>query len=237
MKDWAEGHAGCITPPSPHPSSLTTPSSLPLLTPILHHSTPPLPLLLRALLTPNPPSPPLFLTPPSPPPQGPARPPKSKRKTTAATSTLTTPTAASQGSSPSNSPNLQKKTEVKKEDNMDLLLDLNFTGGGSVQENTTNGSAPLAPLLQESPAALGQGGQEATDSLFAGLHNASSGQTVDPIPSASLLSGLTGSLERPTVGLSATNVLEGLTPGIKLPAELEACPHTPFTVSCVFPSS
>ena len=203
-----------LTPPLPS-LSYSGPSS-PLIYPHLHSSLP-LPSLT--------------------PPQGPARPPKSKRKTTAATSTLTTPTAASQGSSPSNSPNLQKKTEVKKEDNMDLLLDLNFTGGGSVQENTTNGSAPLAPLLQESPAALGQDGQEAADSLFAGLHNASSGQTVDPTPSARLLSGLTGSLERPTLGLSATNVLEGLTPGIKLPAELEACPHTPFTVSCVSPSS
>ena len=116
---------------------------------------------------------------------------------------------------------------------MDLLLDLNFSGGGSVQESTTNGSAPLASLLQESIAAPAQGGQEATDSLFTGLHNASSGQTMEQASSSSLFSGLSGSLERPTLALSAANVLEGLAPGLKLPAELEACPHTTCEVSCI----
>ena len=121
---------------------------------------------------------------------------------------------------------------MKKEDNVDLLLDLNFTGGGNVQENTTDGSAPLASLLQESNTSRAQSGQEATDSLFTGLHSASSGQTVYPSPSDNLLSGLTGPLQRPAVGLSAVNVLEGLAPGLRLPAELEACPHTACEVSC-----
>ena len=125
---------------------------------------------------------------------------------------------------------MQRKVEAKKEDNVDLLLDLDFSGGGgSVAENTTNESAPLASLLQESATVSTQGGQEATDGLFSGLQNTSSGQMVEQPPSSSLFSGLTDSLEKPA--LSASKVLEGLAPGIKLPPELEACPHTNCEVS------
>jgi AP-4 complex subunit epsilon-1 len=144
---------------------------------------------------------------------GPGRAPKSKRK-----QLVTSPTVPKESTAPiTHSPKPTKPPP--KQSDVDLLLDLgDLSFDGSGQSSVTNGSSLTTEPVQAPKM----------DGLFAGLQNSSSssfgstGQAA-PLEQSSLLDTKQPPSNQDQLGVLG---LLGENPGISLPGDLEACPHT-----------